>query len=123
MDKTILTVVNSTPNYSEIFKDMIAKNRGTENISFKDLAFEKIKGTLDLLELQEKIFSSEKSINANRESKRLMTYTQKDILKIMKYKQKHNLSVTEVANKFKVSRSTIFNWIRKNVQSDLNNQK
>jgi transposase len=48
-----------------------------------------------------------------------MSYNQKDILKIMKYKQKHNLTVAEVASKFNVSRSTIFNWIRKKVSGEI----
>lgn len=123
MDKTILTVVNSTPNYSEIFKDMLAKKSHQNDISIEKISFQKISGTLDLLALQDAILNTEKSVSSNKESKRLMTYTQKDVLKIMRYKQRHNLSVTEVSNKFNVSKSTIFNWMRKNVQNDLNNKK
>ncbi len=118
MDKTILTVVNSTPNYSEIFKDMLAKKSNQNDVSIEKISFQKISGTLDLLALQDAILNTEKSVSSNKESKRLMTYTQKDVLKIMRYKLRHNLSASEVAKKFNVSRSTIFNWMKKNVVVD-----
>jgi DNA-binding XRE family transcriptional regulator len=119
MDQTILNVVNSQPYYIEIFKDMLAKKTSPNDLAFESIAFEKIKGTLDLIELQDKILKSEKLIGSKRDGKRLMSYNQKDILKIMKYKKKHNLTVAEVASKFNVSRSTIFNWIRKKVSNEM----
>jgi hypothetical protein len=119
MDQTILNVVNSQPNYIAIFKDMLAKKTTANDFAFESIAFGKIKGTLDLIELQDKILKNESLIGSKRDNKRLMSYNQKDILKIMKYKQKHNLTVAEVASKFNVSRSTIFNWIRKKVSGEI----
>lgn len=115
MDQTILTTVNFQPNYKEIFKDMLSKKMEGNQSIIEGIEFEKIKGTLDLIDLQQKLLNQEDTFEINKQNKRLMTYQQKDIIKIMKYKKKHNLTAAEVANKFNVSKSTIFNWQRKKI--------
>jgi DNA-binding XRE family transcriptional regulator len=123
MGKTIIVHLKSTPNYKEIFKDMIAKKISKEGVSIDSFEFDKLKGSLDLIDIQDKILDTNSANCSKKDNKRLRTYNQKDIVKILKYKQKNNLSTSEVARKFNISRPTIFNWERKNVLGLIQNKQ
>lgn len=97
---------NIGPDYKEIYTDILTRKFPHKKSSCEFILQKKILSTLDIIKLNELIFSS----GSTTENQQFRSYSRNDVAYILEYQKKHNLNNTQLALHFKMSRNTIFKW-------------
>jgi len=100
---------HTKPDYKTLYSDILSQiNTSSKEQCMSLLQSKKQLSTLDIIELNQKIFG------ANNESKKhnqkYKSYTKQSILKILDFQKTHRLNNTQVALHYNVSRNTIAKW-------------
>ncbi|MGE8432110.1 helix-turn-helix domain-containing protein [Chryseobacterium joostei] len=102
IQKTILK-----PDYKRIYNDLIDKKYPKKKIEFKSMLEKKTLSTLDIIELNQRIFGKEEYSILNQKHR---SYDKKTILEILDYQKINKLNNKQLALKFNMSRNTIGKW-------------
>jgi hypothetical protein len=98
-----------TPDYKRIFRDIIKIKYPHKEKECKNLLSKKELSTLDVIELNQKIFKTkDKETYTFNQAHR--SYNSKSILDILEYQRKNNLNNSQLALHFNLSRNTISKW-------------
>ncbi|MBP2615218.1 helix-turn-helix domain-containing protein [Chryseobacterium jejuense] len=101
----------STPDYHQIYNDIINKKCPSRKEECKFLLNKESLSVLDVIELNNKIFGlSDQMTEAFNQSHR--SYNKSSILMILDYQRKNKLSNSQLAKHFKLSRNTVTKWKR-----------
>lgn len=106
MDKQIQGI---EPDYRRIYSDIITKEFPEKRERCEVILQKKSLSTLDILELNRKIFglSDRKTENFNQSHR---SYDEASVFEILNYQKKYRLNNTQLALHFKVSRNTVAKW-------------
>ncbi len=95
--------IKTKPNYKRIYKDILDIKHLEKKEECKWILRKKELSTMDILELNKRIFGE-------TENQKYRSYSKADILKILDYQQQNQLSNTQLANHFRLSRNTVAKW-------------
>lgn len=95
------------PNYRRIYSDIIKIKYPDKKETCETLLFKTHLSSMDILEINKKIFETENSNNLNQKHR---SYNTTDIFSILDYQKNNKLNNSQVANHFNMSRNTIAKW-------------
>ncbi|OCK52955.1 hypothetical protein BA768_09970 [Chryseobacterium sp. CBo1] len=98
-----------TPNYHNIFKDMINKNYPNLKINCEIILQKEILSVLDVIALN-KILSGNLNDDLRNKDQKYRAYNECAIIEILQYGQKHKFNNTHLAKHFNLSRNTVAKW-------------
>nr|WP_304343958.1 helix-turn-helix domain-containing protein [Chryseobacterium koreense] len=99
---------NNTPNYKQIYTDIIDKKHPMKKAECQSILKKKIISAMDIIELNEKIFGLNKE--TEQFNQRHRSYNKSDILNILDYQKKYKLNNSQLAIHFSLSRNTVSKW-------------
>ena len=99
---------NNTPDYKRIYSDIINKNHPQKKEECKKILEQQTITTIDIIKLNQKIFSTTKE--TEKFNQRHRSYTKYDITQILDYQRKNRLNNSQLADHFKLSRNTVAKW-------------
>lgn len=101
----------STPNYHQIYNDIINKKYPSRKEECRFLLNKENLSVLDIIELNRRIFGiSDQRTEAFNQSHR--SYNKSSILMMLDYQKKNKLTNSQLAKHFKLSRNTVTKWKR-----------
>lgn len=101
----------STPDYHQIYKDIINKKYPSRKEECLFLLNKENLSVLDVIELNHRVFGlSDQMTEAFNQSHR--SYNKSSILMMLDYQKKNKLSNSQLAKHFKLSRNTVTKWRR-----------
>lgn len=101
----------STPNYHQIYNDIINKKYPSRKEECRFLLNKENLSVLDIIELNSRIFGiSDQRTEAFNQSHR--SYNKSSILMMLDYQKKNKLTNSQLAKHFKLSRNTVTKWKR-----------
>lgn len=95
-----------TPNYKDIYTDIILKKYPEKYKDCISLLTKSNMTDLDIIELNKKIFGK----NNNQDNQKYRSYTKSTIVEILTYQKKNAINNSELATHFKLSRNTVAKW-------------
>ena len=96
------------PNYKKIYTDLLNRKYPEKKQLCVYILNKPEIEALDVIELNELIFSGKKSNASKNQSFR--SYDEQTVLKILNYQKKNRLNNIQLANHFKLSRNTVARW-------------
>ena len=99
---------NNTPNYKQIYTDIINKKHPQKKMECQNILEKQIVSTIDIIELNRKIFGTERETEQFNHKHR--SYSKTDIFRILDYQKKYNLNNSQLSSHFKLSRNTVAKW-------------
>lgn len=96
------------PNYKKIYTDLLNRKYPEKKQLCAYILNKPEIEALDVIELNELIFSGKKSNASKNQSFR--SYDEQTVLKILNYQKKNRLNNIQLANHFKLSRNTVARW-------------
>lgn len=100
---------SSGPNYKKIYTDLILKKHPEKYQSCSSILQKEVLSTLDVIKLNQIIFTSE-DLKTALFNQKMRSYDKATIIEILEYQKKNKLSNTKVAEEFKLSRNSIAKW-------------
>lgn len=97
-----------TPDYKNIYEDILEKKYPHKKEECKTLLSKKKLSVLNIIELNERIFGTYKESEQFNQKHR--SYSKSDILSILDYQKKYKLNNSQLANHFRLSRNTVTKW-------------
>ena len=97
------------PDYKFIYCDILDKKFPLKKEICKLLLEKQHLSTIDIIELNKKIFGTSYKENEYKNQK-LRSYNKSDILKILDHQKKYRLNNSQLANHFNLSRNTVAKW-------------
>ncbi len=102
------TIKASTPNYKQIYLDILQDKCTETNEKCQIILRKKDLTALDIVEINQKIFGiNSESFRFNQKCK---SYSKAAILKILEYQKSNCLNNVQTAKHFNMSRNTIASW-------------
>ncbi|WP_370896087.1 helix-turn-helix domain-containing protein [Chryseobacterium gossypii] len=98
------------PDYIRIYTDIINAKFPHKKEECKVLLNKKTLSTLDIIELNKKIFGESDDEQTTIYNRKHRSYDKKTILHILDYQKKHRYNNQQVAKQFKISRNTVRRW-------------
>lgn len=98
------------PNYKLIYTDIIDHKFPEKKKECEALLNKKKLTVLNIIELNQKIFGTNKESEA--QNQKLRSYSKSDILEILEYQKEYRYTNKQLANHFKLSRNTVTKWKR-----------
>ncbi|WP_160138489.1 helix-turn-helix domain-containing protein [Chryseobacterium sp. c4a] len=110
MDKQIQYRGKLTPDYKQIYMDILELKFPEKMDRCKSLLNKNHLSALDVQKLNQMVFgTSNKELTGNGKHR---SYSKSDILQMLGYQKKHNLNNSQLAEKFNLSRNSITKWKR-----------
>lgn len=97
------------PNYHKIYVDLIEKKYPEKKESCKAILLKKQLSTIDIIELNRRIFSPENSEETKINQKH-RSYDRTAIIQMLNYQRENGLNNTELAKHFSLSRNSVAKW-------------
>ncbi|WP_394665196.1 helix-turn-helix domain-containing protein [uncultured Chryseobacterium sp.] len=97
------------PDYKKIYLDIIEKKFPNKKSDCSYFFRKKIISALDVIQLNQKIFNSNNSLEVN-ENQLHKSYDKETVFEILNYQKKNKLNNTQLAHHFNLSRNTITKW-------------
>ena len=102
--------IRRKPDYGRIYGDLLRMKYPDRIEEFRmDLSKEDFTA-LDVIALNDKIFSKIEDIATGVDNQKLKSYNKATIFQILDYQKKHGLNNSELARHFKMSRNTVGKW-------------
>lgn len=100
---------DSRPDYTRIFKDMIAQKFPERTKEFQNYLKKENLSIMEVIDFNDKIFGlkDKKTLIFDQKHK---TYDQETILQILSYQKREQLNNVQLANHFNLSRNTVTRW-------------
>ena len=109
MQKNKKSYGKATPNYKQIFTDILNKKLPEKKEACENLLNKKELSTIDIIHLNNKIFGITDKAMEN-ENQKHRSYSKSDILQMLDYQKKYKLNNSQLAIHFKLSRNTVTKW-------------
>ncbi|SFN43422.1 hypothetical protein SAMN05421594_2795 [Chryseobacterium oleae] len=99
------------PNYKLIYSDIIERKFPHKKAECEKLLEKKILSTMDILELNNRIFGA-KNQDSKKMNQKLRSYNKTDIIRILDYQKNHRMNNIQVAEHFGLSKNSMTKWRR-----------
>ena len=97
------------PNYHKIYNDLIEKKYPEKKEACESILLKKQLSTIDIIELNRKIFSHESREEVKKNQKH-RSYDRLAIIQMLNYQKEYGLNNTELAKHFSLSKNSVTKW-------------
>lgn len=109
MDRKVQNRLRKSPNYKQIYLDMISKKYPDKIELCHSLFVKNQCSTLDIVKINQ-ILCGSLSKSTKDFSQKHRSYDRNSILEILHYQKKNQLNNSQLATHFKLSRNTVTKW-------------